>query len=107
MLSTFMDSIPGNFMAVTNKTVNLLTVPIALLFFFALFVPYANAAGVWTATIASVTVAALIAFSGVIFGVDPVTELDPVSFQWISPAALVVGVTVGLLACRLFAGEKK
>lgn len=102
LLSTFMESIPGNFMAVTNKTVNLLTVPISLLFFFALFVPFANAPGVWLATIASVAVAATIAFSGVIFGPDPETGLDPVSFQWISPAALIVGITVGSVACKLF-----
>lgn len=105
LLSTFMKYIPGNFMAITNKTVNLLTVPIALLFFFALFVPYANAKGVWIATLASVTVAALIAFSGVIFGTDPVTGLDPISFQWISPAALVVGVIVGLAACAYFSDK--
>lgn len=102
LLSSVMDQIPGNFMAVTNKTVNLLTVPIALLFFFALFVPSANAAGVWIGTVASVAVAATIAFSGVIFGTDPVTGLDPVSFQWISPSALVVGLVVGLIACRVF-----
>lgn len=101
LLSTFMEYIPGNFMAVTNKTVNLLTVPIALLFFFALFVPFANGIGVWIATIASVSVAVLIAFSGVWFGMDPITGLDPISFQWISPAALIVGVTVGLIACKL------
>ncbi len=102
-LSTIMEYIPGNFMAVTNKTVNLLTVPIALLFFFALFVPFANAKGVWIATVASVTAAVLIAFSGVIFGKNPETGLDPVSFQWISPVALVVGMIVGLVACKLFA----
>lgn len=106
-LSTFMEYIPGNFMAVTNKTVNLLTVPIALLFFFALFVPFAHARGVWWATICSVTVAALIAFSGVIYGVDPKTGHDPVSFQWISPAALVTGMSVGLFYCKLVPGEKK
>lgn len=101
LTSTFMDRIPGNFMAVTNKTVNLITVPIALLFYFALFVPRANAVGVWISTIASVSVAASIAFSGNLFGTDPETGLDPISFQWISPAALVVGVVVGQLACRL------
>ncbi len=105
-LSTFMEYIPGNFMAVTNKTVNLLTVPIALLFLFALFVPFANAKGVWMATVASVTAAVLIAFSGVIFGKNPETGLDPVSFQWISPVALLVGMIVGLVACKLFANEK-
>jgi SSS family solute:Na+ symporter len=105
-LSTFMEYIPGNFMAVTNKTVNLLTVPIALLFFFALFVPFANAQGVWIATVASVTAAVLIAFSGVIFGKNPETGLDPVSFQWISPVALVVGMIVGLVACKLVPNRK-
>lgn len=102
LLSTFMDQIPGNFMAVTNKAVNLFTVPIALLFFFALFVPFANAKGVWLATVASVSTAVAIAFSGVFFGVDPETGLDPVSFQWISPSALIVGVSVGLVACKCF-----
>lgn len=106
LLSTFMDRIPGNFMAVTNKVVNLLTVPIALLFVFALFVPFANAKGVWAGTIASVSTALLIAFSGTIFGLDPVTGLPPVTFQWISPAAAAVGLTVGLIACKLFAKEK-
>lgn len=106
LLSTFMDHIPGNFMAVTNKVVNLLTVPIALLFVFALFVPFANTKGVWTGTMASVCTALLIAFSGVIFGLDPVTGLPPITFQWISPAAAVVGLTVGLVACKIFAKEK-
>ncbi len=107
LLSTFMDRIPGNFMAVTNKVVNLLTVPIALLFVFALFVPFANAKGVWVGTLASFSTALLIAFSGVIFGLDPVTGLPPITFQWISPAAAVVGLTVGLVACKVFAKEEK
>ena len=118
LLSTVIKYIPGNFMAVTNKTVNLLTVPIALLFFFALYIPFANARGVWIGTIASVLSAFLVAFSGGFFGVNPVTkhiefslkaigenptiDLLPISFQWISPVALVVGVTVGLIACKLF-----
>jgi len=106
ILSSVMEHIPGNFMAITNKTVNLLTVPIFLLFFFALFVPFANATGVWIATVASVTVAVLIAFSGIIFGKNA-NGLDPVSFQWISPCALVVGLAVGLIACKVFANKKE
>ena len=106
-LSLVIKYIPGNFMAVTNKTVNLLTVPIFLLFFFALFVPFANTIGVWIGTLAAVVVAVLIAFGGVFFGKDPETGLDPVSFQWISPAALVVGVTVGLIACKILAPRKE
>jgi len=116
LLSTFIKYIPGNFMAITNKTVNLLTVPIALLFFFALYIPFANAKGVWIATITSVTAACLIAFSGGFFGVNAASgkigfassgvDLVPISFQWISPVALVVGVVVGLIACKLFAPKK-
>lgn len=116
LLSTFMKYIPGNFMAVTNKTVNLLTVPIALLFFFALWVPFANARGVWISTLVSVAAASTIAFSGGWIGANPETgkiqlaaegvELVPISFQWISPIALVVGVVVGLIACKLFDERK-
>lgn len=100
-LSLGIKYIPGNFMAVTNKTVNLLTVPIFILFFFALFVPFANPLGVWIGAVFSVTVAVLVAFSGSIFGVNE-AGLAPVSFQWISPCALVAGVGVGLVACLLF-----
>lgn len=102
VLSTTMKHIPGNFLAVTSKTVNLLTVPIALLFVFALWVPFANARGVWFGTLCSVAAAVLVAFSGTIFGTDPTTGADPVSFQWISPVALVVGLVAGLTACKIF-----
>jgi len=102
LLSTFMEHIPGNFVAVTNKTVNLLTVPISLLFFFAVFARFASPIGVWLATVASVSAAAMVAFSGSIFGKNPETGLDPVSFQWIAPVALVVGLTVGVVASWIF-----
>ena len=94
MLSTVMEHVPGNFLAVTNKTTNLLTVPTALLFLFALFVPFANSPGVW--------VAALVAFSGVLFEMDPVTGSDPISSQLIAPFSVVAGAGVGLAACKLF-----
>ena len=106
LCSALMEHVPGNITAVTNKTVNLLTVPIFLLFFFALFVPFANAPGVWIGVLCSVTVASLIAFSGPIFGTNE-AGLDPVSFQWISPAALLVGIGVGTLACKLLAPRNK
>jgi SSS family solute:Na+ symporter len=101
LASSLMEHVPGNITAVTTKTVNLLTVPIFLLFFFALFVPFANAKGVWIGVSCSIVVAVLIAFSGPIFGMNE-QGLDPVSFQLISPAALVVGIVVGCLACKLF-----
>lgn len=109
-LSSVIGLIPGNFMAVTNKTVNLLVVPISLLFFFALFVPFSNTKGVWLGAIASITTAVLIGYCGQIFGQIPGeggTLIDPISFQWISPAALLVGIGVGLAACKIFAINSK
>ncbi len=62
--STFMKYIPGNITEVTGKTVNLPTVPIFCLFFFALFVPFARPSGVWAGAICGTIVASAIAFSG-------------------------------------------
>ena len=93
-MSSIIKYIPGNITAVTNKTINLLTVPIFLLFYFSLFTQWATTIGAWCGVLASITVAVLIAFSGPIFGATA-AGLDPVSFQWISPSALVVGIVVG------------
>ncbi len=126
MGGTLMRYIPGNITAVTNKTVNLLTTPIFALFFFALFVPRATPRGVWLGAICGSLTAATIAFSGPLvyflhqqFGIDPatlhsalvtqtdvatgqpwVTAEDPISFQWIGPAAFLVNVAVGLMFLR-------
>jgi len=94
--SSFIGKVPGNITAVTNKTVNLLTVPIFCFFFFALFVKFARPAGVWAGAITGTIAGGLIAFSGPIFGNDPVTGTDPISFQWIAPVTLVVNIVVGL-----------
>ena len=101
LASALIEHVPGNITAVTTKTVNLLTVPIFILFFFALFVPFANAPGVWIGVTCSITTAILIAFSGPIFGMNE-QGLDPVSFQWISPSALLVGISSGCVACKVF-----
>jgi len=120
--SSFMGVIPGNITAVTNKTVNLLTSPIFGLFFFALFVPFARPVAVWIGAFFGTLIAAVIAFSGPLvtwlqwnwgiktetFGVslqenvDKVTgetfllAPDPISFQWIGPASLLVNIVVGV-----------
>jgi len=95
LFSTLMGDIPGNITAVTNKTVNLLTVPIFCLFFFALFVKFAHPAGAWAGAIAGTTAGVLIAYSGPIFGMDPETGRDPVTFQWVAPVSLMVNILVG------------
>lgn len=117
-----------NITALTNKTVNLLTVPIFCLFFFALFVPFASTAGVWIGAVFGVITAAAVAFSGPLvlqmhdmwgiapelFGttlVETVNEAtgetirhcpDPISFQWISPLALMVNIVTGCVGSLIF-----
>ena len=105
--SMYMDKIPGNFFAMTNKTVNLLVPTIFCLFFFAFFVPFANAPGVWIGWFFGVTTAVLIAFSGMFFGTDPITGYDPISFQWIGPASLLADLGTGTLACWIFDRRKR
>lgn len=102
--SSLMEHVEGNITSVTQKTSNLLTTPIFCLFFFALFVPFATKLGVIAGAIAGTTTAVLIAFSGPIFGMDPQTELDPVSFQWISPAAVAANIAVGCVVSLLTGG---
>ncbi len=125
--SSLIAQVPGNILAVANKTVNLFTVPIFCLFLFALFVPRASRRGVWIGCIAGTVAGALVAFSGplvtfgvntwdwnpAVFGVqmvtsvDPVTGVetarapDPISFQWISTISLLVNVAVGWVASLL------
>ncbi len=131
--SSLIAHVPGNILAVTNKTVNLLTVPIFCLFYFALFVPRATKAGVWAGWLCGTLAAVIVAFSGPLvtfaalkWGVDPAhfgvaleqvvdsatgrTVLrapDPVSFQWISLAALVVNVSVGWVVSLAGRGRRK
>jgi SSS family solute:Na+ symporter len=125
--SSYMKYIEGNITAVTSKTVNLLTTPIFALFLFALFAKRVHPIGVWIGTLCGVATGAAIAFSGplvyllhVSLGVDPglfgtelitqideatgkqwTTAKDPISFQWIAPAALVANLTCGWIANRL------
>jgi len=99
--SMVVKNVPGSFMAVTEKAVNLLVTPIFSLFFFALFVPFAKPLGVWAGWLCGTATAVLIAFSGPIFGYNPLTGYDPVSFQWIAPSALTVNIVVGSIASWL------
>ncbi|MCB1230774.1 MAG: sodium/solute symporter [Verrucomicrobiae bacterium] len=103
LFSTTMGKVPGNITAVTNKTVNLLTVPIFCLFFFALFVKFSRPVGVWVGAIVGTAAGALIAFSGPIF--TPEAGTDPVSFQWIAPVSLVTNIVVGSLVSLALPGR--
>jgi len=92
LLSTF---IQGNLIERCFKVVNLLTAPIFVLFFLALFVRWSNAFGAWCGFIASVATAVVIAY-----GTDLHLNLG-ISFIWMMPSALIVGVITGSLASLL------
>jgi SSS family solute:Na+ symporter len=80
------------------KLINLLTAPLFVLFFLALFVRWANAAGAWLGLLTSIATAVAVAYAqdlGLPLGV---------SFVWMMPCSLVVGVTVGTLASALTHG---
>ena len=89
LLNNYIDHVPGNYTAVTNKTVNLLVGPLFMLFVFALFVPSATSFGaIW----GSIYGSAAAVFVG---GWDMLTGLDPLSFQWSTPVSLIVNGIVG------------
>ena len=82
----------GNLVERCFKLINLLTAPLFVLFFLALFVPWANAIGAWLGLISSIATAICIAYSKEL-GI-PLTT----SFVWIIPCSLLVGVSVGTVA---------
>jgi SSS family solute:Na+ symporter len=90
-LSLLNSLIEGNLVERCFKLANLLTAPLFVLFFLALLVPWANAAGAWLGLLAAVVTAAVIAYSRD-FGLDL-----GLSFVWMMPCSLLAGVTVGTL----------
>lgn len=91
----------GNLVERCFKLINLLTAPLFVLFFLALFVPWANAFGAWLGLLASIATAIAIAYAkdlGLPF---------TIGFVWIIPCSLLAGVTVGSLASGLFRSAPK
>ncbi len=82
----------GNLVERCFKLINLLTAPLFVLFFLALFVRRANEFGAWAGLLASIATAVAIAYA---------KELNiplAISFVWIIPCSLVVGAVVGTVA---------
>jgi len=86
--STIMDKVPGNFLEVTQKTTNLLVTPMFVLFFLALFVPFATKVGAIVGCVSGITAAVTVGYW------DVITGLRPLSFQWISITAITVNMVV-------------
>ena len=87
-LSSFLVAyVSGNLLDVVIKVVNLVVAPLFVLFFMALFVPWATSRGTVAGGLFAMLVAVLIAFVG-IFGITAL---------WIMPVALVSGVLSSML----------
>lgn len=97
LLSMFVGQLAGNLLELCIKVVNLLTAPLFVLFFLALFVPWAKPAGGVAATVASIGVAVGIAFF----------KLGGLEFLWTAPASFVAGVVAGSLVSLIPWGKQQ
>ena len=86
-LSVLVGCVEGNLIELCFKVVNLLTAPLFVLFFTAMFVPWATPFGALTGLGASVSVAIGIAYF----------DLLGLSFLWMMPASLLAGIAVAAL----------
>lgn len=87
LLSMIVGQLASNLMELCIKVVNLLTAPLFVLFFLALFVPFAKPRGAMAATVASISVAVGIAFF----------KWGGLEFLWSSPLSFVAGAVAGTL----------
>lgn len=82
LLSFIIARVPGNLLDVIMKVVNLFVAPLFVLFFMALFVPFARARATFLGGLIAIIVAVSIAFWGVL----------GITVLWIMPMALVTGI---------------
>ncbi|HPO16138.1 MAG TPA: sodium/solute symporter [Candidatus Hydrogenedentes bacterium] len=88
LLSLVVARVPGNLIEITNKTSNLFIGPLFSLFFFALFVRFATPMGAVFGALYGFLAAFLISFGDL-------AGWTPLSWQWITPAAVVVAIITG------------
>jgi SSS family solute:Na+ symporter len=93
-LGLLVKHVPGNVYAVTNKTANLVSVPIFGLFVMAWYMPFVTPLGALIGTLCSVIVAVLVGFW------DVITGREAFSFQYIGVSSIVVSLAVGALLSR-------
>jgi SSS family solute:Na+ symporter len=77
--------------------VNALVAPLFVLFFLAMFVPWATSCGAFIGLFASIVVAVAIALFRV---------LD-ISMMWIIPASMVTGIAAGMIVSAIGFSSKK
>ena len=95
LISTFIGRLGDNLLEIGIKCINLLTAPLFVLFFLALFIRRATPLSGIIATIVSVAVAISISFFN-IFNLE---------FMWSAPCSLLAGIGAGVLT-SLFSEDK-
>ena len=96
LLSIGVGEIQGNLLEILYRIVNLLTAPLFVLFFMAMFVPWATAFGALFAGLCATAMAIGIVYGGW-FGL---------SFIWMMPLSLLSGIATGALASLFPLGER-
>jgi SSS family solute:Na+ symporter len=91
----------GNLLERCFKIINLLTAPLFVLFFLALFVRFANATGAWCGLAAAIFAAVFVAY-GLELKVPAHLRL---SFTWMMPSSLMLGITTGTLVSAVTASS--
>ncbi|MDZ7617354.1 MAG: sodium/solute symporter [Patescibacteria group bacterium] len=99
LLSPLFGYLEGNLLELCYKVANLLTVPLFMMFFMALFIPWATAPGTLFGTTVSLVVVVAIGYQKEL-GLEFMENLG-VSFVWMMPAAFVAGSVSGMLASLL------
>lgn len=97
VLSLFASFVPGNLLERCYTVVNLLVTPLFILFFMAMFVPWATTPGTWIGSLATLAMAVGIGHGGFL----------GLSFIWMMPISLLTGIIVGCLASALPLGQRR
>jgi Na+/proline symporter len=96
-LSLGVDYVPGNLFEITTRAVNALVAPLFILFFMAIFVPWANSFGTIVGLIVSIVVAVAISLF----------EVWQISMMWIVPGSMFAGIAAGCLASLVPIGVRR
>ena len=99
LLSLLVNMVQGNLLEVCYKVVNLLTAPLAGLFFLAMFVPWARGFGTMLGAACGLAVVIAVSYW------KEFTGTQGISFLWAMPLSLLAEVGVGALASLIPVGE--
>ena len=100
LVSLIVGKVKGNLLEMCNKVFGMFVAPLFVPFFMAMFFRRGTTFGTFVGTLASLTVGLLISFSDEFFG-------TPISFLWIIPGSLLVGIAVSIILSLLWPNKNK